>query len=61
MELEKAIQTFLDACEGARPVPVEEFIQAMDIVLDAMRSEITTTQAVKWCREHRPTSQKNGD
>lgn len=61
MELNEAIEIMLDANNGNRPVPVMEFVEATDVVLDAMRNEITTSDAIRWCIAHRPTSQKIGD
>ena len=61
MELEKAIEILLDANNGNRPVPVTKFVEASNIVLDVMRNEITTSQIMKWCIDHRPTSQRSVD
>lgn len=57
MELNEAIEILLDANNGNRPVPVAEFVEATDVVLDAMRNEITTSDAIKWCIANRPESQ----
>lgn len=63
MELNKAIDIMLTA-NGSKPygnrelVTVTEFVEAINVVLDAMRSEITTSEAMKWCLEHRPPSDK---
>lgn len=59
MELNKAIEIVLSANGGERPVAVTEFVEATDIVLNAMRSEITTSEAIKWCFEHRPSGENN--
>lgn len=59
MELNKAIEVVLDANGGNRPVSVTEFVEATNVVLDAMRSEITTSEAVKWCIEHKPQGETN--
>lgn len=57
MELNEAIEIMLDANNGKRPVPVMEFVEATDVVLDAMRKEITMSEAVTWCMANRPESQ----
>lgn len=59
MELNEAIDIVLSANGGERPVPVIEFVEATNVVLDAMRSEITTSEAVKWCLEHKPEGENN--
>lgn len=59
MELSKAIEIVLDASGGNRPVPVTEFVEAINVVLDTMRSEITTSEAIKWCLEYRPKGETN--
>lgn len=57
MELDKAIEIVLAANGGERPIPVTEFVEATNVVLDAMRNEITTSEAVKWCLKHRPPAE----
>lgn len=59
MELSKAIEIVLDASGGNRPVPITEFVEATNVVLDAMRKEITTSEAVKWCLEYKPKGENN--
>lgn len=49
MDLYKAIEIVLGANNGERPVAVTEYVEAINVVLDAMRSEITMSEAVKWC------------
>lgn len=59
MELSKAIEIVLDVYGGNRPVSVTELAEAIDVVLEAMRSEITTSEAIKWCIEHKPQGETN--
>lgn len=59
MSLDKAIDIVLSANGGERPVAVTEFVEATNVVLDAMRSEITTSEAIKWCLKHRPSGENN--
>lgn len=59
MELNEAIEIMLDANNGKRPVPVIEFVEATDVVLDAMRKEITMSEAVTWCMANRPKGEEN--
>lgn len=59
MELNEAIEIMLDANNGERPVPVIEFVEASNTVLDAMRNEITTSQVMKWCFEHKLKGEEN--
>lgn len=59
MELNEAIEVIISANGGGRPVPVVEFVEASNVILDSMRSEITTAEIIKWCREHMPPSTTN--
>lgn len=59
MELNEAIEIILIANGGGGAVPATEFIEATNVVLDAMRNEITMSEAVKWCKEHMPPSTTN--
>lgn len=59
MELSKAIEIVLDANGGNRPITVTEFVEATDVVLEAMRSEITMSEVVKWCMEYKPKGETN--
>lgn len=59
MELNEAIDIVLSANGGERSVPVVEFVEATNVVLDVMRSEITTSEAIKWCVEHKPSTTAN--
>lgn len=59
MELYEAIDIVLGANNGERPIAVTEYVKATNVILDAMRDEITTTEMVRWCSGHRPFSQKD--
>ena len=59
MELNEAIEIMLDANNGNRPVPVTEFVEASNTVLDTMRNEITTSEVMKWCIEHKLKGEEN--
>lgn len=59
MELIEAIDIVLSANGGKRPVLISEFVEATNVVLDAMRGEITTSEVIKWCVEHEPSSTTN--
>lgn len=59
MDLYEAIDIVLSASGGNRPVPVTEFVEATNVVLDAIRKEITTSEAIKWCIEHTPQGDTN--
>lgn len=59
MELYEAIDIVLSANGGKRPVAVTEFVEATNVVLDAMQNEITTSEVVKWCIEHKPKPRLN--
>lgn len=55
MELSKAIEIVFDVYGGGnRPVSGTELAEATDVVLEAMRSEITISEVLKWCIEHTP-------
>lgn len=47
-DIKWAARIILDASHGAA-VLVSDYVEATDIVLDAMRNEITMQQALKWC------------
>lgn len=59
MNLYEAIEIVLSVNNGERPVAVTEFVEAINVVLDAMRSEITASEAIKWCLEHKPEGENN--
>ena len=61
MDLYKAIEIVLDANGGNRPVSVTEFVEAINVVLDAMRKEITASEAIKCCIEHTPQGETNDE
>lgn len=59
MDLYKAIEIVLSFNSGKRPIEVKEFVKAINIVLDAMRSEITKEELIKWCLEHKSSGENN--
>lgn len=62
MELNEAIEIMLSAtgCNGKYvSVTVTDFTKAINVILNAMRDEITTSDALKWCLEHRPKGEEN--
>lgn len=64
MELNEAVDIMLTANGSSldshrESVTVMEFVEAINVVLDAMRNEITTSDAMKWCLDHRPPSVEN--
>lgn len=62
MELNEAIEIMLSATghNGKYDsVSVIDFTKAINVVLDAMRDEITTSDALKWCINHRPKGEEN--
>lgn len=59
MELNKAIEIMLSANNGDSIIGITEFVEATDVVLDAMRNEITTSEMIKWCYRHRKSVENN--
>lgn len=49
-KLKQSARLLFDSCNG-KSVTVDDFVKAIHIVTEAMRTEITIQEALKWCIE----------